>query len=145
MKTTIKKIVLQNFKGCKEATYIFDGKNVTVCGANGSGKTRIAVVRFRKGENMIHIESAVSKDCINLYSFGEICVGCGCCSRNPDYRNMIISRIRYYKQRLYTSQHYNDWDKDEQCRKFQEKIVKDNILYYKRKIRLNNKILRTLK
>lgn len=41
MKTTIKQIILQNFKGCKEAKYTFDGKNVTVCGANGSGKTTI--------------------------------------------------------------------------------------------------------
>ena len=37
----IKSIALQNFKGCKAATYTFDGKNVTVCGANGSGKTTI--------------------------------------------------------------------------------------------------------
>ena len=41
MKAVIKQIVLQNFKGCKNATYTFDGKNVTVCGANGSGKTTI--------------------------------------------------------------------------------------------------------
>lgn len=41
MKTSIKQIVLQNFKCCKNATYTFDGKNVTVCGANGSGKTTI--------------------------------------------------------------------------------------------------------
>lgn len=37
----IKSITLQNFKGCKNATYTFDGKSVTVCGANGSGKTTI--------------------------------------------------------------------------------------------------------
>lgn len=37
----IKSILLQNFKGCKNATYTFNGKNVTVCGANGSGKTTI--------------------------------------------------------------------------------------------------------
>ena len=37
----IKSITLQNFKGCKNATYAFDGNNVTVCGANGSGKTTI--------------------------------------------------------------------------------------------------------
>ena len=41
MKTIIKQIVLQNFKGCEGTTYTFDGKNVTVCGANGSGKTTI--------------------------------------------------------------------------------------------------------
>lgn len=41
MKAVIKQIILQNFKGCRNATYTFDGKNVTVCGANGSGKTTI--------------------------------------------------------------------------------------------------------
>ena len=40
-KIQIKSMVLQNFKCCKEATYALDGKNVTVCGANGSGKTTI--------------------------------------------------------------------------------------------------------
>lgn len=37
----IKSITLQSFKGCTNATYTFDGKDVTVCGANGSGKTTI--------------------------------------------------------------------------------------------------------
>ena len=42
MKAVIKQIILQNFKGCKKnEPYVFDGKNVTVCGANGSGKTTI--------------------------------------------------------------------------------------------------------
>ena len=41
MKVSIKQITLQNFKCCKNSTYTFDGKNVTVCGANGSGKTTI--------------------------------------------------------------------------------------------------------
>lgn len=41
MITKIKQIILQHFKGCKEATYTFDGENATVCGANGSGKTTI--------------------------------------------------------------------------------------------------------
>lgn len=37
----IKSISLQNFKGCKSADYQFDGKNATISGANGSGKTTI--------------------------------------------------------------------------------------------------------
>lgn len=41
MITKIKSIAIQNFKGCKQTAYTFDGKNVTVCGANGSGKTTI--------------------------------------------------------------------------------------------------------
>ena len=46
MKTVIKNIALQNFKGCKNATYTLDGQNVTVCGANGSGKTTIFDARM---------------------------------------------------------------------------------------------------
>lgn len=34
-------IFLQNFKGCKESTYNFDGKNATVSGKNASGKSTI--------------------------------------------------------------------------------------------------------
>lgn len=41
MLTKINSISIQNFKGCNGATYTFNGKNVTVCGANGSGKTTI--------------------------------------------------------------------------------------------------------
>ena len=41
MKATIKSLTLQNFKGCQEKTYQFDGKNATVSGANASGKTTI--------------------------------------------------------------------------------------------------------
>lgn len=41
MITKIKSIMIQNFKGCKIAAYTFDGKDVTICGANGSGKTTI--------------------------------------------------------------------------------------------------------
>ena len=42
MELKVKQIALQNFKGCKtNEPYVFDGKNATVCGANGSGKTTI--------------------------------------------------------------------------------------------------------
>lgn len=46
MKATIKQIALQNFKGCKNATYTFDGKNATVSGQNGAGKTTIATAFY---------------------------------------------------------------------------------------------------
>lgn len=42
MRATIKSIRLENFKGVKNATYQFDGKNVSVMGANATGKTTIA-------------------------------------------------------------------------------------------------------
>lgn len=34
-------VFLQNFKGCKKAAYTLDGKNTTITGVNGSGKTTI--------------------------------------------------------------------------------------------------------
>ena len=37
----IMKIAIQNFKGCRDSVIELDGKNATVSGANGSGKTTI--------------------------------------------------------------------------------------------------------
>ena len=34
-------VFLQNFKGCKKATFTFNGENTTITGMNGSGKTMI--------------------------------------------------------------------------------------------------------
>lgn len=43
MRTTIKSLHLENFKGVKNPTdYIFDGKNASVIGQNATGKTTIA-------------------------------------------------------------------------------------------------------
>ena len=41
MRAVIKSINVQNFKGVKNATYQFDGKNVSVIGQNGAGKTTL--------------------------------------------------------------------------------------------------------
>lgn len=37
----IKSITLENFKGCRNNTFVFDGKNATVSGVNATGKTTI--------------------------------------------------------------------------------------------------------
>ncbi len=42
MQVRIKSLHLENFKGVKSATYQFGGKNVSVMGANATGKTTIA-------------------------------------------------------------------------------------------------------
>lgn len=41
MKAKIKSITIQNFKGCRDKYYDFDGKNTTISGENASGKTTI--------------------------------------------------------------------------------------------------------
>lgn len=41
MKARIKSITIQNFKGCRDKSYDFDGKNTTISGENASGKTTV--------------------------------------------------------------------------------------------------------
>lgn len=41
MKTKIKEITIENFKGSKNREYLFDGGNAEISGANGAGKTTI--------------------------------------------------------------------------------------------------------
>ena len=94
---------------------------------------------------MMHICYGVSKDCINHHTYGEICVICGCCSKNPNYRDRIVRTIKYYKECLEEQKHFNFWSDNEYWRKVQEKNVKSNISYYKKKIRKYKKILKTLK
>ena len=93
----------------------------------------------------MHVDYGITDDCINHWSYGEICVRCGCCSNNPNYKDKTIRTIRYYKECLKEEENFNWWDEDEFWRKVQERNVKSNILWYKRKIRKYKKILRTLK
>lgn len=41
MKAKIKSITIQNFKGCRDKAYDFDGKNTIISGQNASGKTTV--------------------------------------------------------------------------------------------------------
>lgn len=94
---------------------------------------------------MMHIDYEVSGDCINANSYGMICVKCGCCNRNQNYRDRIIRKIKYYKEMLNEEYIFDFWDENEYARKHQEKVVCENILFFKRKIRRCKKILRCLK
>ena len=97
---------------------------------------------------MMHIDYAVSEDCINLYSFGEICVHCGCCSRNPNYMDMIRRRLKYYKELLKEREESLKWYmhsnfESERIKNARRQNVRKSILFCKRQIRLCKKILRT--
>lgn len=48
---------------------------------------------------VIFIDYSVSEDCINDYSFGEICVKCNACGRF-DMRTQRKDAIRMWKQQL---------------------------------------------
>lgn len=94
---------------------------------------------------MIYNDHIVSDDCINSYSYGEICINCGCCSRNLNYRDRTIRQIRYYKEMLNNEHNFDNWSESEAGRKYQERVTKANILYFKQKIRRCKKILQCMK
>ena len=81
-----------------------------------------------------HICFAVNDNCWNLYeSYGMICVHCGCCSKYKKKRQK--ARLELMERRLAENESFNYWFDDEELRKTQEKNVKINRAYYKRKIR----------
>ena len=43
MNIKIKSITLRNFKGLRDVSFDFDGRNATIIGDNGTGKTTISV------------------------------------------------------------------------------------------------------
>ena len=83
-----------------------------------------------------HIDYGVSEDCINIYSYGEICVRCGCCETyEPNAEKRKANQIEYYSERLEEEKKFSNWDEDEEWRKIQEKNVKKNIECYENKIK----------
>ena len=73
-----------------------------------------------------HVSIAVSNRCYNLYeSYGEICVGCGCCSSNK--RKRLEARIELHKRLLKHDQEFDGWANDPDVRAVQERNVELNI------------------
>ena len=90
---------------------------------------------------MVHIDSQVNKNCWNLYdSYGEICVGCGCCQR--DTRKRREARLAVLKTWLEESENFADWDDDPVWRERQEKNHRATIKHLKRQIRYYERRLR---
>ena len=89
----------------------------------------------------VHICRSVSERCWNPYdSYGEICVGCGCCSPDPVER--ATARLEVSKQRLDNELHFDNWM--EGCEELQRKIRASNIRFFKRRIRYYTKRLKEL-
>ena len=74
----------------------------------------------------IYIDSACLDKCYALgWSYGEICVHCGCCSDDPKVR--IPARINYLKEELESCKNFDDWFEDADLKALQEKNVKNSI------------------
>ena len=83
----------------------------------------------------MHICTSVSKGCININSFGVICVRCGCCEEyNPDVIDRMERQIKYYKERLEEQNNFKDFSSDEYMATLQVKNIESNKVFYKNKI-----------
>ena len=89
----------------------------------------------------MHICYAVKEKCWNLYdSYGEICVGCGCCSDDPLIR--AKARLCVSERRLQEQLDFDDWH--EPWREVQERNVKANIKYFRSRVRYYRRRVREL-
>lgn len=69
----------------------------------------------------VHIDRSVMDNCWNLYdSFGEICVECGCCSKDP----LVRAKARYDTtlEHLVSMLAFDDWSDDKSIRTSQKKM-----------------------
>lgn len=79
------------------------------------------------------IDRGVGERCWNVYdSYGEICVGCGCCSQDPETqaRSRLAVSERLLKERL----EFDDWFDDPKMRKIQEKNIQSDIIHWRKEI-----------
>jgi hypothetical protein len=77
------------------------------------------------------------KNCYaTLWSYGEICVGCGCCSKDITIRRP--ARLKYWQWWLEEQLHFKHWCEDPELRKIQEINVRCNLKEAKRRVRYYN-------
>ena len=89
-----------------------------------------------------NIDFAPSKRCYNTYeSYGEICVGCGCCS--TDKRKAAQARLELHQRLLADRENFNMWFYDAPwLMKVQEQHVAASIKYHKEMIAKYQAILK---
>lgn len=92
----------------------------------------------------VFIDYSVNDDCYNPYeSYGEICIGCGCCSKDPKER--AEARLELYQRQLDRVENFNNWFDDPKIRAIQEKNIKIDTKIYKKRIRYYKKRLKEIK
>lgn len=76
----------------------------------------------------------VGKKCYAvLWSYGEICVGCGCCHKDPKIRKP--ARLKYWKWWLQECLLFSDWADDPETIKIQKRNNQANIREAKRRVK----------
>ncbi len=84
---------------------------------------------------MIHIDRGTKKTCYNPYeSYGEICVGCGCCSEDP--RERAEARLNLHRRLLEDALSFDNWFEDDpELMALQRKNKDSDIEFHTRKMR----------
>lgn len=81
-----------------------------------------------------HIDTSVMDKCWNLIdSYGEICVHCGCCSK--DKKTRYASRIAVLERWIDEWEHFDRWDDDPEMKALQERNIRSNLKHFRRKLR----------
>ena len=80
----------------------------------------------------MYVDFAVQKNCWNLIdSYGEMCVGCGCCLK--DKKKRYESRIRCLERWIDEWKNFDGWI--EGCEDLQRKNIRSNLKYFNRRLR----------
>ncbi len=89
----------------------------------------------------IHIDFAAQRNCYaTAWSYGEICVGCGCCGKPTPQRDK--ARYLYWLAQWEENLNFNHWCDDPKLRALQEKNRKLNYSYLKSRLnRYGSKVL----
>lgn len=84
---------------------------------------------------MCDIDFAAKENCYALlWSYGEICVGCGCCSKDPITR--LSARIKYCESELEDNKNFSGWYEDDvELKALQERNVAKNIKYFEAELK----------
>lgn len=85
----------------------------------------------------IFVDFGKRKNCWNVFETMYTCIGCGCCSKDKQTRYQ--NRIRVLKRLLKEQYEFNQWDDTAEGRAIQQKNIKFNIRYFKRKLRYYEK------
>jgi len=81
----------------------------------------------------IHIDFAAQRNCYALgWSYGEICVGCGCCGKPSPERDR--ARYEYWLDEWEKHVNFKYWSDDAEMRALQEKNHKLNHKYIKSRL-----------
>lgn len=87
-----------------------------------------------------YIDAQVSSKCWNFYdSYGEICVQCGCCSKDPLTR--YSARIEVILRRIEHCVTFDEWIADSSLRAIQETNIARDLKTYRRKLQYYKKKL----